>query len=67
MTRLTIKDILAGKVDVGSPVVIEGWIRTGATPRPGSRFFRSTTARALSRSRLWPRRRCRTIRPRSCT
>ncbi len=39
MTHLTIKDILAGKVDVGSPVVVEGWIRTRRDSKAGLSFL----------------------------
>ena len=39
MTRLTIKDILAGKVDFGASVVIEGWIRTRRDSKAGLSFL----------------------------
>ena len=39
MTHLTIKDILAGKVDIGSPVVVEGWIRTRRDSKAGLSFL----------------------------
>src|SRR5258708_37545112 len=39
MTRLTIKDILAGKMDLGASVVIEGWIRTRRDSKAGLSFL----------------------------
>ena len=39
MTHLTIKEILAGKVDVGSRVVVEGWIRTRRDSKAGLSFL----------------------------
>ena len=39
MTDLTIKDILAGKVDLGGPVVIEGWVRTRRDSKAGLSFL----------------------------
>ncbi len=37
----------------GEGVILEGWIRTRAIPRPVSRSSRSTTALASIRSRRW--------------
>jgi asparaginyl-tRNA synthetase len=39
MTHLTIKDILAGKLEVGSPVVVEGWVRTRRDSKAGLSFL----------------------------
>ncbi len=39
MTGHTIKEILAGRVDVGAPVVIEGWIRTRRDSKAGLSFL----------------------------
>src|SRR5258708_19678744 len=39
MTRLTIKDILAGKMDLGASVTIEGWIRTRRDSKAGLSFL----------------------------
>ena len=39
MTHLTIKDILAGKVDVGAPVMVEGWLRTRRDSKAGLSFL----------------------------
>src|SRR5262245_13566632 len=39
MTRWTIKEILAGRLDVGSPVVIEGWLRTRRDSKAGLSFL----------------------------
>jgi asparaginyl-tRNA synthetase len=38
MTRLTIRSILAGRVEVGSPVTIEGWVRTRRDSKAGFSF-----------------------------
>jgi asparaginyl-tRNA synthetase len=38
MTRWTIKEILAGRVDVGAPVVVEGWLRTRRDSKAGLSF-----------------------------
>jgi asparaginyl-tRNA synthetase len=39
MTNLTIKDVLAGKVGVGEPVTVEGWIRTRRDSKAGLSFL----------------------------
>jgi asparaginyl-tRNA synthetase len=39
MTPLTIRDILAGKVSVGAPVTVEGWIRTRRDSKAGFSFL----------------------------
>jgi asparaginyl-tRNA synthetase len=39
MTPLTIKEILAGKVSVGVPVAVEGWIRTRRDSKAGFSFL----------------------------
>jgi asparaginyl-tRNA synthetase len=39
MTHLTIKDVLAGKISVGSPVTIEGWVRTRRDSKAGLSFL----------------------------
>ena len=35
MTRWTIKQILAGSLEMGAPVVIEGWLRTRRDSKAG--------------------------------
>src|SRR5688572_14306953 len=39
MTRLSIKDLLSGRVPVGSPVVVEGWVRTRRDSKAGLSFL----------------------------
>jgi len=39
MTRETIKEILAGRFDVGTPVTIEGWLRTRRDSKAGLSFL----------------------------
>jgi asparaginyl-tRNA synthetase len=39
MTRQSIKDILSGRVDVGAPVIIEGWLRTRRDSKAGLSFL----------------------------
>ncbi len=39
MTQWTIKEILAGRVDVGEPVKIEGWLRTRRDSKAGLSFL----------------------------
>ena len=39
MTSLTIKDLLAGRADVGSAVVVEGWLRTRRDSKAGLSFL----------------------------
>ncbi len=39
MTRLTIKEILAGRLDVGAMVTVEGWIRTRRDSKAGLSFL----------------------------
>jgi len=39
MTRLTIKQLLAGRVAVGEPVTVEGWVRTRRDSRAGLSFL----------------------------
>ena len=39
MTHQTIKEILAGRVDVGTPVLIEGWLRTRRDSKAGLSFL----------------------------
>jgi asparaginyl-tRNA synthetase len=39
MTRQTVKDILAGRVEVGAPVTIEGWLRTRRDSKAGLSFL----------------------------
>lgn len=39
MTRLTIKDVLAGKLELGEPVTVEGWIRTRRDSKAGLSFL----------------------------
>src|SRR5262249_15484632 len=39
MTPLTIKEILAGRVDVGAPVTVEGWLRTRRDSKAGFSFL----------------------------
>src|SRR5438094_345228 len=39
MTRLTIKDLLAGKVSVGTAVDVEGWVRTRRDSKAGFSFL----------------------------
>ncbi len=39
MTRWTIKEILAGRVDVGAPVTVEGWLRTRRDSKAGLSFL----------------------------
>ena len=39
MTHLTIKEILAGRVDVGAPVIVEGWLRTRRDSKAGLSFL----------------------------
>jgi asparaginyl-tRNA synthetase len=39
MTRETIKEILAGRLEVGAPVVIEGWLRTRRDSKAGLSFL----------------------------
>src|SRR5262245_35612418 len=39
MTRFSIKDILAGRGEVGSPVLIEGWLRTRRDSKAGLSFL----------------------------
>jgi asparaginyl-tRNA synthetase len=39
MTSLTIKDLLAGKVDVGAAVTVEGWVRTRRDSKAGLSFL----------------------------
>src|SRR5690242_19422536 len=39
MTRLTIKEILAGKANIGDTVVVEGWIRTRRDSKAGLSFL----------------------------
>ena len=68
MTRWTIKEILAGRLDLGAPVVIEGWLRTRRDSKAGLSFLQIHDGSCFE---LDPD--CRrsialeTIRPRSCT
>ena len=39
MTKWTIKEILAGRVEVGAPVIVEGWIRTRRDSKAGLSFL----------------------------
>ena len=39
MTSLTIKEILAGRLDVGATVTVEGWIRTRRNSKAGLSFL----------------------------
>src|SRR3954469_14752608 len=39
MTSLTIKELLAGRVEPGAPVVIEGWVRTRRDSKAGFSFL----------------------------
>jgi asparaginyl-tRNA synthetase len=39
MTSLTIHEILAGKAEIGAPVVVEGWIRTRRDSKAGFSFL----------------------------
>jgi asparaginyl-tRNA synthetase len=39
MTRQTVKDILAGRADVGAAVVVEGWLRTRRDSKAGLSFL----------------------------
>jgi asparaginyl-tRNA synthetase len=39
MTKLSIKDLLAGRVEVGSQVTLEGWIRTRRDSKAGFSFL----------------------------
>jgi len=39
MTSVTIKEILSGKVNVGQPVVVEGWLRTRRDSKAGLSFL----------------------------
>ncbi len=39
MTSLTIHDLLAGRLDLGSPVVVEGWLRTRRDSKAGLSFL----------------------------
>jgi asparaginyl-tRNA synthetase len=39
MTKLTIKELLAGRVDVGEAVTVEGWIRTRRDSKAGFSFL----------------------------
>ncbi len=39
MTSLTIRDLLAGQVSVGEPVVVEGWVRTRRDSKAGFSFL----------------------------
>ena len=39
MTQRTIQEILAGLVDVGAPVVVEGWLRTRRDSKAGLSFL----------------------------
>ncbi len=39
MTRQTVKEILAGRLEVGTPVVIEGWLRTRRDSKAGLSFL----------------------------
>src|SRR4051794_40717683 len=39
MTHLTIKEVLAGRVGVGEPVTLEGWIRTRRDSKAGLSFL----------------------------
>src|SRR3954462_14897204 len=39
MTRLTIKDLLAGRAAVGEPVTVEGWVRTRRDSKAGLSFL----------------------------
>ena len=39
MTPYTIKEILAGRVDVGAPVIVEGWLRTRRDSKAGLSFL----------------------------
>jgi asparaginyl-tRNA synthetase len=39
MTRWTIKEILAGRVEVGAPVTVEGWLRTRRDSKAGLSFL----------------------------
>jgi len=39
MTSLTIKDILAGRADLGATVVVEGWLRTRRDSKAGLSFL----------------------------
>jgi asparaginyl-tRNA synthetase len=39
MTSWTIKDILAGRLEIGAPVVIEGWLRTRRDSKAGLSFL----------------------------
>jgi asparaginyl-tRNA synthetase len=39
MTKWTIKEILAGRVEVGEPVIVEGWLRTRRDSKAGLSFL----------------------------
>ncbi len=39
MTRWLIKEILLGRVDVGAPVIVEGWLRTRRDSKAGLSFL----------------------------
>src|SRR4051812_36295794 len=39
MTSLTVKELLAGRVEPGAPVVIEGWVRTRRDSKAGFSFL----------------------------
>ena len=39
MTRLTIKEILAGRAGVGEPLTVEGWVRTRRDSKAGFSFL----------------------------
>src|SRR4051794_33447715 len=39
MTHLTIKEVLAGRVGVGEPVTLEGWVRTRRDSKAGFSFI----------------------------
>src|SRR4029079_8433381 len=39
MASRTIKEILAGLVDVGAPVIVEGWLRTRRDSKAGLSFL----------------------------
>ena len=68
MTSNTVKEILAGRLEPGATVTIEGWLRTRRDSKAGFSFLQRPRRIVLRRrSRSSPRRRCRTIRTRSCT
>src|SRR6516165_3342295 len=39
MTHHTVKEILAGRLELGAPVVVEGWLRTRRDSKAGLSFL----------------------------